>query len=84
MIQEVIEEQLKKLRITLADIKTLDSAATTAEQRLSAVRASMSAKDEFREKRSEVKKSSSVSEDEGVHIEEVVLKQQIESLHEEK
>ena len=40
-VQCIIEAQLQKIKHTIADIKTLDSATATAEERLSVVRASI-------------------------------------------
>lgn len=40
VVETIISEQLRKLRVTLADIDTLDTAAHTATHRLSSLRSS--------------------------------------------
>lgn len=40
VVETIISEQLRKLRVTLADIDTLDTAAHTATDRLSSIRSS--------------------------------------------
>ncbi|OWF47559.1 Unconventional myosin-IXb [Mizuhopecten yessoensis] len=85
VINHIIQEQLYKLKSTLEDISTLETAAETATDRLNVVRASMR-KSPIEEKKrvSGVSVTSGESLDGMTHAEEMALRSHIRSIRKEK
>ncbi|XP_069137074.1 unconventional myosin-IXb-like isoform X7 [Argopecten irradians] len=85
VINHIIQEQLYKLKSTLEDITTLETAAETATDRLNVVRASMRKSPVEEKKRvSGASVTSSESIDGITHAEEMALRSHIRSIKKEK
>ncbi|XP_052795146.1 unconventional myosin-IXAa-like isoform X4 [Mya arenaria] len=84
-IEKILSEQVRKLKTTLQDINTLESAEQTATERLSVVRASIRGEKTAVRHHTEVRSPASVSEDaEILEEQERVISSHIQSIQKEK